>query len=143
MSLPKATKVTKNGVEFIDNIDLTVYSLNQLARAALRDIGKFICSRFRTNFYRTFKKITGRVSRFTQYWVRTKGENPDLIVGTKRDAFYNKFHELGTSKTKKRALLFNTVKENIDTIQKIAAQYLKQIEQDNPQLESEDDYSGS
>jgi len=143
MSLPRATRITRNGIEYIDNVDLTIYSLNELIRAGLRDVGKFICSRFRNNCYSVLKKRTGKIGRFTQYWVRGKKEHPDLIVGTKPNAFYNRFHELGSSKTPKKAILLNTVKDNIDTIKKIESQYLKLIEQDNPQLESEEDYEGN
>ena len=40
MSVPRSvTKITKNGVEFTSNIDATIYTMNELIRAALRDSG--------------------------------------------------------------------------------------------------------
>ena len=76
MSVPKSvTKVTKNGLEFTSNVDACQYTLRELARAALRDVGKFVCRRFKDSYYSTFKKKTGNVGRFTQYWVRFKYED--------------------------------------------------------------------
>lgn len=43
MSLPKAVKITKNGVEIISNVDRIQYTLKELERAALRDVGKLVC----------------------------------------------------------------------------------------------------
>ncbi len=56
MSLPKAVKITKNGVEIISNVDRIQYTLKELERAALRDVGKLVCKRSRQKI----KRRTGR-----------------------------------------------------------------------------------
>lgn len=48
MSVPRSvTKVTKNGIEFTSNVDRVNYTMKELCRAALRDVGKLVCKRFR------------------------------------------------------------------------------------------------
>lgn len=133
MGLPKSiTKIKKGNVEFISNVDRINYTLNELTRAALRDVGKFICNKFRSKYYGIFKRKKGKVGRYTQYWVRKK--ECDLQVGLKPFAFYGGFQELGSSKTKKLGLLQETVEENIDQIRLIQGKYLSAIEDENRAL---------
>ena len=47
MALPNYTKITKNGVEYIDGTDRCNYTIKELTRAALRDVGKFIAKKAR------------------------------------------------------------------------------------------------
>ncbi|MVX62241.1 hypothetical protein GKZ28_00815 [Clostridium chromiireducens] len=130
MGLPKSvTKIKKGNVEFVSNVDRVNYTLNELTRAALRDVGKFICNKFRNKYYGIFKRKKGKVGRYTQYWVRKK--ECDLQVGLKPFAFYGGFQELGSSKTKKLGLLQKTVEENIDQIRLIQGKYLSAIEDEN------------
>lgn len=44
MSLPKSVKFKKDGVVYENNVDKIKYTMHELARAALRDTGKFVCS---------------------------------------------------------------------------------------------------
>lgn len=133
MGMPKSViKIKKGNVEYISNVDKIQYALNELSRAALRDTGKFICNVFRTSFYASHKRHTGRVSRFTQYWVRKK--ETDLIVGLKPNAFYGGYQELGTSKQKKEGLLRKSVEENIPKIIEIQSQYLSALENESKAL---------
>ena len=127
MAMPKSVVriSNKNGVTFIDNVDRTQYTLRELTRAALRDTGKFVCNRFRKNYYSVFKRKKRRVGRATQYWVRKRENN--LQVGIKPNGFYGGFQELGSSKTKKLGLLQKSVKENIPMIVKIQSQYLSAL----------------
>lgn len=83
MSLPKAVKISKNGVEIISNVDRIQYTLKELERAALRDVGKLVCKRSRQKI----KRRTGRLAKNTQYWVRSKQKIPDLQVGFKPGGF--------------------------------------------------------
>ena len=103
MAMPKSVVRinNKNGITFIDNVERTQYTLRELTRAALRDTGKFVCNRFRKNYYSVFKRRKRRVGRATQYWVR---------------------------KRKKLGLLQKSVKENIAMIVKIQSQYLSALE---------------
>ena len=43
--VPKAVKITKNGVEYISKVDRTQYALKQLVHAANKDVGKLITTR--------------------------------------------------------------------------------------------------
>jgi hypothetical protein len=142
MPLPRSVKITRNGVEYTNSVELVQYTLNELIRAALRDCGKLLCTRFRIAYYGAFKRKKGRVGKFTQYWVRTRQETPDLLVGIKPNAFYGMFQEIGSSKTDKLGLLSMVARENIDEMQRIQAQYLSAIESPDPQIPSEDDYEG-
>lgn len=143
MGMPKSvTKIKKGNVEFISNVDRVNYSLRELTRAALRDVGKFICNKFRSEYYGLFKRKKGRVGKYTQYWVRSKQKTPDLQVGIKPNAFYGGFQELGSSKTKRLGLLKKTVLENIPKIIEIESKYLSALEDEARTLAliNEDDY---
>ena len=60
MPIPKSvTKIKKGNVEFISNVDRVQYTLTELTRAALRDVGKFICNVFRTKYYGIFNRKMG------------------------------------------------------------------------------------
>ena len=62
MSVPRSvTKVTKNGIEFTSNVDRVNYTMKELCRAALRDVGKLVCKRFRQSYYARFKRRRGRI----------------------------------------------------------------------------------
>ena len=90
MAIPKSvTRVNKDGVTFVDNVARTQYTLEELTRAALRDTGKYVCSRFRMSYYSHFKRKKRRVWRYTQYWVRKREGN--LQVGVKPNGFYGLF----------------------------------------------------
>ena len=103
---PSVTKIKKDGVEYISSVDRCSYTMKELCRAALRDVGKFVCKRFRQSYYSHFKRKKGNVGRFTQYWVKHKYEDyPSLQVGVKPNAFYGGFQELGSSKQPKMGLL--------------------------------------
>lgn len=125
--VPKAVKITKNGVEYISKVDRTQYALKQLVHAANKDVGKLITKRTREKI----NKRTGRGRRFTQYWARKDGS---LQVGYKPEAFYLGFDELGTNKRKKIAQLNNTVQDELPEIRKIQGAYIKSIEDENKAL---------
>lgn len=146
MSMPKSVmKINKDGVQFIDSVDKVNYSIKELTRAALRDVGKFCCREFRKNYYSVFKRRKGRVGKYTQYWVRSKQDIPDLKVGVKPSAFYGGFQEFGSSKHEKLGLLTRSVQENIETIIRIESQYLSSLEDEARVLSeiNEEDYEGS
>ena len=139
MSLPKAVKITKNGVEFVSNVERLQYTLKELERAALRDVGKLVCKRSRQKI----KRRTGRLAKNTQYWVRSKQKIPDLQVGFKPGGFYGLYQEIGTSKYPKIAALSNAAEDNISDIIKIESQYLSGIGTEEAEsLIKEGDYQG-
>ena len=124
MAVPRATKFTRNGVEYLYNVDRANYYIQELTRAALKDVGKYICRETRKKIH----SRTRRLARNTQYWVRKK--ETDLIVGFKTAGWYGGYQELGTEKTPRVGALRDTVADNIDEIRKIEAQYLSAIEDD-------------
>ena len=139
MSVPKSVvKIHKDGVEYISSVDRVNYTIQELTRAALRDVGKFICKRTR----QAIRRRTGKLARNTQYWVRKK--DCDLQVGFKPGGFYGGFQELGTERQPKIGALYDSVKDNIKTIRDIEAQYLSAIEDEQRALSliGEEEYQG-
>lgn len=145
MSVPKSViKIKKGEVTYTSNVDRCAYTIKELCRAALRDTGKFVCAKFRIAYYGAFKRRSGRVGRYTQYWVRKR--DMDLQVGLKPNGFYGGFQELGTSKTPKSGLLKGSVQENIPKIIEIQSKYLSALEGDESSalaLCDENDMEGS
>ncbi len=143
MSVPKSViKIKRDGIEYVSNIDAVKYTLKELIRAALRDCGKLFCNRFRQLYYQHFKRKKGRVGRYTQYWVRSKKDVPDLLVGIKPNGFYGGLQEFGAKNTPRCGLLTGTVQDNIDNFEEIQAHYLSALNEDAPYIESESDYEG-
>lgn len=134
MPLPKSvTKVKKNGVEFVSNVDRAQYTIAELSRAALRDTAKLL----RKRLIAKYKKLPGmkrskRVYRSMQYWLRRR--EGDLVIGHKHDTWYGAKSELGTQGQPARNILRETVYENIDEIRKIQGQYLSAISDENKAL---------
>jgi hypothetical protein len=131
MPLPKSvTKIKKGGVEFTSNVDRAKFLLVELHRAALRDTAKFL----RKRMIEKLKLLPGlrrtkRIYSSTQYWLRRK--ETDLQIGFKHGTWYGVEQELGTSKQPKRAILTDTVYENIDQMRIIQGKYLSAIEDEN------------
>lgn len=138
MALPRSVKIKKNGVEYLNNVDAVQFTLHELIRMALRDCGKLICKRTKQKI----RKRTGRGAKNIQYWVRRKQKVPDLQVGIKPGGFYLGFMELGTNKMPKIGALFQSTQENLGEIEKIQAQYLSALNEENPRIDSENDYEG-
>ena len=139
MSIPKAVNITKNGVEFVSNVERLQYTLKELERAALRDVGKLVCKRTKQKI----KRRTGRLAKNTQYWVRSKQKVPDLQVGFKPGGFYGLYQEIGTSEILKIGALSNAAEDNISDIIKIESQYLSGIGTEEAEsLIKEGDYQG-
>ena len=145
MPVPQSVvKINKDGVTYTSSVDKAQYTIQELTRAALRDVGKFVCKDFKKNYYASHKKQSGRVGKFTQYWVKYKQKNPELQVGLKPNAFYGGFQELGTHSQPKEGLLANAVQQNIAKIREIESQYLEYLEDEAKALAaiSEEDYEG-
>lgn len=139
MPLPKSVKFKKNGVEYLSNCDRIQYTIKELIRAALRDIGKYVCREAR----KKIKRRTGRLAKNTQYWVRSKQETPDLQVGFKPSGFYGIFQEIGTEREPKIAALTTSTEGNVATIQKIQQQYLSAVGTESAEsMIDEGEYSG-
>lgn len=124
MPMPKSvTKFSKrDGVTFTSSVDKVSYTLQELTRAALKDVGKFVARETR----KKIKRRTGRLAKNIQYWVRKRDQ--DLQVGFKPGGFYGMYQELGTGNVPKQAALYNSVAENIPIMVQIESQYLSALE---------------
>ena len=155
---PKQTKISyKKGqtqVTYESNLDATEYYLYELSRAALRDVGRYVCLKFRENFYKHFKK-EGKTyaNKATSYSVipGKKTTAPRVQVGLKkkqRYGFYAYFQEFGTSTGIPRlGLLSKTVQDSatISEIVKIESQYLSGLSDEAARLDAlidENDMNG-
>lgn len=138
MSVPKSVvKLSKKGVEYTSSVDRVNYTITELTRRAMMDVGRFI-------LYEVAAKVRG-INKFTkkaryapkryQMWV-PKRENY-LVLGienTKKGAntaWWADQSELGTDGQPRRGFLTETVRDNIDKIREIEAQYLSAIEEGN------------
>ena len=142
MPMPSGARITRDNIEYVNNVEVVNYTMKELIRAALRDCGKLWCSRFRAEYYSKFKRRRGKVGRYAQYWVRSRQEVPDLLIGIKPFAFYGAFQEFGSSKTARYGLIKKVAEDNIDNFQRLQAQYLSALQADYPPALDEEDYEG-
>ena len=136
--LPSPIRIRRNNVEYVSNVDRVKYTLQELIRAALKDTAKLI----RRRMLDKARKMPGmrrgkRIPNAFQYWVRRR--ETDLIVGIKHDTWYGVDQELGTRNQPKRAIMRDTVYENINEIRLIQGKYLSAIEDENRALGLIDD----
>ncbi len=135
MGLPKSvTRVDrKGGITYTSSVDRCKYTINELCRAAMRDIAKML----RKKMILKLKLLPGmknnrRVYSTTQYWLRKIEAN--LQIGMKHATWYGAQQELGTKNQPKRCIVRDTVFENITEIRDIQAQYLSAIDDENKAL---------
>lgn len=142
MPVPKSTmKFKRDGVEFTSSVDRCNYTIRELSRAALRDVGRYVV-RITTRKVRALDGLahTKYVQKRFQFWVRK--QEGDLLVGIHNvlknknpgETWYGMDQELGLNGQPKRAFLQNSVYENIKTIRDIEAQYLSAIEDEQRAL---------
>ena len=146
MSAPaKQTKIKykkgKTEVVYESSLDATEYYLYELARAALKDVGKYICTRFREAYDAIFKTHSKRGGKGIGYSVISgkKTTAPRVQVGwrvKKPNGFYSSFQELGTSKEPRRGLLTNICsdKRTIAEVVTIESKYLSGLSGEAAQL---------
>lgn len=149
MAVPKSViRFDKNGVKYVSSCDRAQYTIRELTRAALRDVGKFLTRETNKKaqglYHNSMKKsarVRGKKSAF-QYWAR-KNEC-DLQFGCKHDTWYGVGQELGTKRQPKKAFMTNTTRDNIAEIVKIESQYLSALEDEARALSmvDEEDYTG-
>lgn len=149
MPAPKSvTKVTKNGIEFTNNIDYCEWTIKELCRGALRDVAKFVRAEFKKNFYEHFKKYSGDAGKAVsaKIWSSENTMYPRVDLGLKGiKGFYGFFQEVGASNIRKLGLLQSAVEDNISTIIQIESQYLSAIDSGDPESlidESETEIDG-
>ena len=148
MSVPRSVvKFKKGTVEYTSSVDFAKYAIQELTRAALRDVGRFVsrCSisaAMQLHGLKKSRRVRGKTSAF-QFWVRK--QETDLQVGIKHGTWYGVAQELGDSKMQKLGILRNTTYDNIPTIVEIESKYLSALESEAAALAmigSEGDYQG-
>lgn len=151
MGVPSVTKITRKGVEFTSRVDRANYFIEELTRAAMKDVGRLItreCAKRVRNIGPWLRKAKWAPRRY-QYWVRKK--ECDLIVGIENTkygaetAWWADQAELGTNGQPKRGILRGSTYDQISQIREIEAQYLSAIEDEirAQSLINEDEEEGS
>lgn len=136
MALPKYTRISRNGVEYIDGSDRALYTITELSRAAMRDVAKLVLGKARRTYYTLLRRRTGKATRAMQYWIPRRDDDGNevqvakLYLGFKRGVagFHASYQEQGMNNQEARHILFNAVNDNIDEIRRIEAQYLSAID---------------
>lgn len=148
MSVPRSVvKFKKGTVEYTSSVDFAKYAIQELTRAALRDVGRFVSrssnsAAMKLHGLKKSRRVRGKPSAF-QFWVRK--QETDLQVGIKHGTWYGVAQELGDSKMQKLGILRNTTYDNIPTIVEIESKYLSALESEAAALAmigSEGDYQG-
>lgn len=135
MPIPKSVvKFSKNGVTFTSSVDRAQYTITELTRAAMRDVGRLItreCAIRVRQISPQMRKAKWAPKRY-QYWVRKR--ESDLQVGIENTkygaetAWWADQAELGTNNQPKRGILRGSTYDHISDIRKIEAQYLSAID---------------
>lgn len=162
MPVPKSVvKFSKNGIEYTSNVDFAQYTIVELTRAALRDVGKFLArtanakamklrgmhskkGKSNATFKGINKRVKGTTSTFRYNVPWAKHGLPHLEVGVTDDAWYGVGQEMGTHGQPKRGILKNSAYENVVTIIEIESQYLSALKDEAKALRliKEKEYSG-
>lgn len=130
-------KNSTKGVTFISNVDRVEYTIKELVKGAMRDVGKYIVYEAWNRFYSAFKRSRRWTPKGIGYWFRSR--EGDLQIGVynatgvakkdyRRWAFLFLYQELGSAKQPKLGILSETVRDNINTIRDIQGKYLSVIE---------------
>ena len=163
MSVPKSVvKIDKKGVHYTSSVDRASYTILELTRAALRDVGRFVVRKANAKAVKQLRGMTSTKGKSNSSWKglhkRVKGTTstflykvpwaktglPHLEVGVTDDAWYGVEQELGSSKMPKLGILRNSTHENIAKIIEIESKYLSALESEAAALSliSENEYSG-
>ena len=150
MSVPKSVvRFKKDGIEYTSNVDFACYTIVELTRAALRDVGKFLARTANTAAMKLpglkkSRRVRGRTSTFLYNVPWAKTGLPHLEVGVTHDTWYGVDQELGNSSQPKRAILKNSAQLNIAKIIEIESKYLSSLEDEAHALSliDEGEYKG-
>lgn len=150
MSVPKSVvRFRKNGIEYTSSVDRACYTILELTRAALRDVGKYLVrtansAAMKLPGLKKSRRVRGRTSTFLYNVPWAKTGLPHLEVGVKHGTWYGEQQELGTSSQPRRQILRNSAHDNVAKIIEIESQYLSALEDEARALSliSEKEYSG-
>ena len=150
MSVPKSVvRFKKGNIEYTSNVDFACYTIVELTRAAMRDVGKFLArtansAAMKLPGLKKSRRVRGRTSTFLYNVPWAKTGLPHLEVGVKHGTWYGEQQELGTSNQPRRQILRNSAHDNIAKIIEIESKYLSALEDEARALSliSEKEYSG-
>ena len=146
MSVPKSVvKIKKGNVEYTSRVDFAAYTIVELSRAAMRDVGKYVTRKVNSKAMRLRgmvskknrpsagfaginNRVKGRTSTFLYDVPWAKSGLPHLELGITDEAWYGVDQELGKSGMPKLGLLRNTTYEQIAKIVEIESKYLSALE---------------
>ena len=150
MSVPKSVvRFRKNGVEYTSSVDRASYTIVELTRAALRDVGKYITRTANSEAMKLpglkkSRRVRGRTSTFLYNVPWAQSGLPHLEVGVTHDTWYGVEQELGSSQQPRRQILKNSAQRNIAQIIEIESKYLSALEDEAEALRliNEKEYTG-
>ena len=150
MSVPKSVvRFKKDGIEYTSRVDFANYTIVELTRAAMRDVGKFLVRTANTAAMKLpglkkSRRVRGKTSTFLYDVPWAKTGLPHVDVGVTHDTWYGADQELGTSGQPKRSILKNAAQLNIAKIIEIESKYLSALEDEARALSliEEGEYSG-
>jgi len=150
MSAPKSVvRFRKNGIEYTSNVDFACYTIVELSRAAMRDVGKFLARTANSKAMKLpglkkSRRVRGRTSTFLYRVPWAKTGLPHLEVGVTHDTWYGVEQEMGSSGQPKRSILRNSAQHNIAQIIEIESKYLSALESEARALSliDEGEYAG-
>lgn len=134
MSVPKSVvRFKKGNVVYTSSVDRCSYTILELTRAAMRDVGKFIVRTANSEAMKLpglkkSKRVRGRSSTFLYSVPWAKEGLPHLEVGVKHGTWYGEQQELGTSNQPRRDILRNSAQQNVAQIVEIESKYLSALE---------------
>lgn len=150
MSVPKSVvRFKKDGIEYTSRVDFACYTIVELSRAAMRDVGKFLARTANTAAMKLpglkkSRRVRGKTSTFLYNVPWVKEGLPHLEVGVTHDTWYGVEQELGTSSQPRRSILKKSAQQNISKIVEIESKYLSSMEDEAKALSliEEGEYSG-
>jgi len=134
MSAPKSVvRFRKGGVEYTSSVDFAAYTIVELSRAAMRDVGKFLAREANSKAMKLpglkkSRRVRGRTSTFLYQVPWAASGLPHLEVGVIHNTWYGVEQETGSSKMPKHGFLRNSAQENIAKIVEIESKYLSALE---------------
>lgn len=150
MSVPKSViRFKKGNITYTSNVDFACYTIVELTRAAMRDVGKFLTRKandaaMKLPGLKKSRRVRGKTStfRYTVPWAKTG--LPHLEVGVTHDTWYGVDQEVGSSSQPKRSILKNAAHQNIAKIVEIESKYLSALEDEARALSliDEGEYKG-
>lgn len=140
MGVPSVVKIKKGNVEYTGKVDIAKYTMRQLTRRALQDVARYVLYHVtkKVNAIPHIKQTAKNKKSPSKYfggryqsWVLSRENYLQLgIENTKHGAvtaWWADQAELGTNRQPKRAILHDTVYDNIDKIREIESQYLSYL----------------